>query len=62
MMAILEMPLQTEADEAQAYASLGYNNFFRHYEIKPVPGIAYNPTGQTIVEKSNGTDEAYIKY
>ena len=36
------------------FKSLGkWNVYFTYYSIKHVTGIPYNPTGQTVIERSN---------
>lgn len=52
MVATLEKHLQIEA----IYARVSYiriQQFFRHYDIKPVIGIPYNHTTQVTVQRSN---------
>lgn len=51
MEVILEMPLQTEADDAQAYVFRRIQQCFRHNGIKYVTGMSHNSTGQTIVKR-----------
>lgn len=57
LIAIMEMPLHIESVESQTLQlySLHCNIFSKHYGIKPVTVLVYNPTGQTIMERSNTT-------
>ena len=54
MMAIWETPLQIEAYDAATCMSFKIQ-FCRHYGIKPITDIVYNPTGQAVLERSNKT-------
>lgn len=54
MMAIWETPLQIEAYDAATCVSFKIQ-FCRHYGIKPITDIVYNPTGQAILERYNKT-------
>lgn len=48
IMAILEMPLQTENNDVSTYISIRIQHLLRYYGIKPVANIAYSSTGQAI--------------
>lgn len=52
MMTVVEMPLQIGADGSPCI-SIGIQQYFRHYDMKPVIDITYNPIGQTIINRSN---------
>jgi hypothetical protein len=51
-MAILEMPLKTEADNASKYVSIRIQQLFRHYVIEHLTDVFYNPPGQSNVKRS----------
>ena len=55
MVALLEIPLQIEADCPRTYASTNMQNLFRHYGIERITGISCNPTGQMIIKGFNYT-------
>ena len=44
-----------KTDNALAYASSKAKQIFAYYSIKYITGIPQNPTGQTVIERSNCT-------
>lgn len=55
VMAFLEIPLQTEAENASVNVSLRLQQCFIYHDIEHVTSIPYNPTRQTIMKRSNVT-------
>ncbi|ERE71793.1 Pol polyprotein [Cricetulus griseus] len=55
VMAVMGIPAQIKTDNAPAYVSTKMEQFFKYYNIKHVTGIPHNPTGPTVVERSNRT-------
>ncbi|CRH27384.1 Integrase core domain [Chlamydia trachomatis] len=52
VMAVMVLPAQIKTDNAPACVSSKLEQFFKYYNIKLVPGIPYNPTGQAVVERA----------
>jgi hypothetical protein len=44
VIAILDIPLQIEADDASIYVCTKMQEYLRHYGIKRITGISHNPT------------------
>ena len=56
MVAILEMPLQIETDDASICVSIRIQQaFLRYYGRKHVTDKSYNPTGQAVVQRASLT-------
>lgn len=51
MMAVLELPLQIGADDAQVYVPIRIQQYFKHYGMRCVTDLYYNPTGQATLER-----------
>jgi hypothetical protein len=54
IMAVFKMPLQIKSDGAQA-SSIRIQQYFRHYDTKPITDIHYSPRGQDFIKRSNCT-------
>jgi hypothetical protein len=53
-MAILEMLLQIEADDAQGDISIRTKQFLRHYSIEHVTDMPYNPINKQLWKDLTG--------
>ena len=49
------IPAQIKTDNGPAYVSKKMKQFFAYYNIKHITSISHNPTGQTVIERSNQT-------
>ena len=53
IMAIMGISAQIRADNGPAYVSEKMKQFFANYNIKHITSIPHNPTGQTVIARSN---------
>ena len=53
MVAILEMPLQTEADDATVYVAIRIQPYCTHYHTEHVTSVSYIAIGQSVMKGSS---------
>ncbi|XP_017653280.1 uncharacterized protein LOC108490752, partial [Nannospalax galili] len=54
-------PRQLKTDNGPAYTSKSFQQFCHRMGVHHVTGLPYNPQGQGIVERANGTLKAYLQ-
>lgn len=60
VIAIRGIPVKIKADNAPAYVSSKVKQFLVFYNVKHITSRAYNPTGYSVVERSNHTFKMLI--
>jgi transposase InsO family protein len=54
-------PQQLKTNNGPAYISAAFQQFCETYQIHHIPGIPYNPQGQTIVERAHATHKMQLQ-
>ena len=56
----MRISVQIKTDNAAADVSSKMKQGFAYYNIKHITGVPHNPTGQTVIERSNHTLRALL--
>ena len=56
----MRISVQIKTDNASADVSSKVKQVFAYYNVKHITGVSHNPTGRTVIERSNHTLRAML--